>query len=91
VTAKVSKKSTRKPTTKKKTRGRPRIYPESCTTMSPISFTANQEIRDALEDAVKKANKGRSKYLPPITRNALIKALLAYGMDNLHRVFKNSG
>tara|TARA_R100000664_G_C2737505_1_gene126642 strand:+ start:195 stop:374 length:180 start_codon:yes stop_codon:yes gene_type:complete len=59
--------------------------------MSPISFTANQEIREALDEAVKEANKGRSKYLPPITRNALIKALLAYGMDNLHRVFKNSG
>lgn len=91
MTTKVSKKSTRKPTTKKKTRGRPRIHPENTGRTSPISFTANQEMRDALDQAVEQANKGRSKYLPRLTRNALIKTMLCYGMDNLNRILKHSG
>lgn len=86
------KKATRKPVNKKTSEkrgpGRPRIYDESGENRI-MTLSINPELRERIQIAVDRINAEKSPYMPKISRNAFIKSLLTYGLDNVDKMIKN--
>ena len=86
------KKATRKPVNKKTSEkrgpGRPRLYDEPVEARI-MSLSLNPELRERIQTVVDKLNAQRSPYMPKISRNAFIKSLLTYGLDNVDKMIKN--
>ena len=69
--------------------GRPRKSPDQRKYQAiNLNLGNDGELFTRLDTMLDKINEGGGKYIPPLSRNALIKMFIMYGLDNIDKIYK---
>lgn len=67
-------------------RGRPRISKGGSRV---FTMSLSVELVEKFDECVEQLNNDKPDYMPALTRNAMCRTMLIYGVENLDRIFKN--
>ena len=52
-------------------------------------MSLSAELVDKFDECCEKLNNDKPDYMPALTRNAMCRTMLIYGVENLERIFKD--
>mgnify|MGYP003139137331 CR=1 FL=1 len=53
-----------------------------------FSMALSTDVVEALTEKCEELNVGKPSYMPPLSRNAMVKAMLLYGIEHMDEIFK---